>query len=346
MAGLFPPPSQFTDWIKLITTEKSQWTYSDYAASWIAGARMLLRGGTTMVADVEAVPELLPEVWETTPLRVLSQVEMTGVKSRRDPENILRAALDQITALPTGRSSAALSPHAPYSTPPKLIRLAARAAHKRNWVTATHLGESAAEFEMFRHARGEMFDWLARNQRDMRDCGRRSPVQHLDHCHALNSHLLAIHVNYLAPGDAELLARKRVTVVHCPRSHDYFRHAEFPRRTLAKAGVNLCLGTDSLATVRRNPKSDLELNLFHEMRTFALNHPGVSPRQILQMVTLNPARALGLRGRLGELRKHAWADLIALPCPGRAADACATILQHRGEVAASLIAGQWVIPPK
>ena len=47
MAGLFPPPASFCDWIKLITTEKSQWTADDYRASWLDGAAMLLRHGTT-----------------------------------------------------------------------------------------------------------------------------------------------------------------------------------------------------------------------------------------------------------------------------------------------------------
>ena len=45
---------------------------------------MLLRTGTTTVADIEAVPELLPEVWDATPLRVISFLEMTGVRSRRN----------------------------------------------------------------------------------------------------------------------------------------------------------------------------------------------------------------------------------------------------------------------
>ena len=38
------------------------------------------------VADIEAVPELLPEVWQSTPLRVWSFLEMTGIRSRRQPK--------------------------------------------------------------------------------------------------------------------------------------------------------------------------------------------------------------------------------------------------------------------
>jgi len=68
----FPPPKIFTDWLKLITTTKAEWAYSEFASSWLAGAEMLLRTGTTTVGDIENVPELLPDVWEATPLRVVS----------------------------------------------------------------------------------------------------------------------------------------------------------------------------------------------------------------------------------------------------------------------------------
>src|SRR6266850_5518705 len=40
LAGQFPPPKIFTDWLKLITTAKAGWSYSDYADSWIHGAKM------------------------------------------------------------------------------------------------------------------------------------------------------------------------------------------------------------------------------------------------------------------------------------------------------------------
>ena len=42
----------------------------------------------------------------------------------------------------------------------------------------------------------------------------------------------------------------------------------------------------------------------------------LEPRALLAMITVNPARALGLEGRLGCVRPGAWADLAALPCGG------------------------------
>ncbi len=345
MAGMFPPQKSFCDWIKLITTEKAHWTFSDYAEAWLDGAKMLLRTGTTTVADIEAVPELLPDVWTATPLRVISFLEMTGVRSRRNPDLILREALEKIAELPPGRSAAALSPHAPYSTTPRLLQRTAALARQRRLRVTTHIAESATEFEMIRHARGEMFAWLQRNERDMTDCGRFSPVQHVAEAGLLGRNFLAVHVNWLAPGDAARLARKHASVVHCPRSHDYFQHAQFPHRALARAGVNICLGTDSLATVRTKPRQPVELNMFTEMQTFAKAHSRVAPEKIVRMATANGAAALGLRGQVGELRRNAWADLIALPFTGKLAGSYEAVLAHTGPITAGMIDGDWTIPP-
>jgi cytosine/adenosine deaminase-related metal-dependent hydrolase len=344
MAGLLPPPKTFTDWIPLITAAKSMWGYSEYAQSWLHGAHMLLKTGTTTVADIEAMPDLLPEMWDATPLRVFSFLEMTGIRARRDPAKILREAVDKIDSLTHARCSASLSPHAPYSTLPELLRLSAEIARKRNWRITTHIAESEQEFEMFNHARGKMFDWLKRNERDNSDCGLGSPVRHLARNKMLGKNLLAVHVNLLARGDAALLGENRVHVVHCPRSHAYFRHAPFLRERLANAGVNISLGTDSLSTVHKTGKQKLELNLFEEMRLFAANNKTISPAEILRMATVNGAHALGLAGQAGEQSEKAFADLIAIPFDGKITDAHEAVLAHTDAVNVSMIDGRWAIP--
>jgi cytosine/adenosine deaminase-related metal-dependent hydrolase len=345
MAGQLPPPQTFTDWIPLITAAKAAWDFSEYARSWLNGAQMLLRTGTTTVADIEAIPDLLPEVWDATPLRVFSFLEMTGIRARRNPKEILREAVEKIDSLPHPRCSASLSPHAPYSTLPELLRLSAATAREKKRRITMHVAESEQEFEMFMHARGVMFDWLARNQRDNSDCGLGSPVAHLARNNMLGENLLAIHANLLAPGDTDLLARHHVHVVHCPRSHDYFRHPPFPRRRLADAGVNLCLGTDSLSTVRKTGKEKPELNLFEEMRSLATRDKTVSPVEILRMATVNGAKALGMAGQIGEISENAFADLIAIPFVGKKADIYDAAVHHAGNVSASMIDGQWAIAP-
>lgn len=345
MAGLFPPPRSFTDWIKQITVTKQSWSDEEFRNSWLNGAAMLLRTGTTTVADIEAVPSLLPRVWKSTPLRVFSFLEMTGIRSRRDPRRILQKALAQIRRLHHGRCRTWLSPHAPYSTKPDLLRRSAEATRRRRWTMTTHVAESAAEHEMFMRRRGEMFRWLQRNERDMSDCGNVSPVQHLHRNGALGPHLLAIHVNYLGRGDAALLAETGTHVVHCPHSHSYFKHRAFPYRTLSQAGVNICLGTDSLASTYHPRGKPPELSLFAEMRQFLARHPKVRPATILGMVTVNAAKALGRCGKLGSLSPGAEADLIAIPFGGSARHASLAAVTFEGHVMASMIGGRWAIPP-
>jgi aminodeoxyfutalosine deaminase len=345
MAGELPPPKTFTDWIPLITAAKTNWSFSEYAQSWLHGAHQLLKTGTTTVADIEAMPDLLPEVWDATPLRVFSFLEMTGIRAKRDPKEILRDAVEKIDSLNHARCSASLSPHAAYSTLPELLRLTAGLARKKKWRITTHIAESEEEFEMFARGKGKMFDWLKRNERDNSDCGLGSPVKHFARHKMLGENLIAAHVNLLAHGDAKLLGKHRVHVVHCPRSHNYFKHPPFLRERLTNAGVNVCLGTDSLATTRKIGKQKPELNMFDEMRQLADSDKKISPEEILRMVTVNGARSLGLAGQIGELTENATADLIAIPAGKKTADIHETILTHTGNVTASMIGGRWAIPP-
>ena len=346
MAGRLPPQKSFTDWIKLMLVAKSEWNYSEFAESWIHGAEMLLRSGTTTVADFEAVPELLPDVWSATPLRVISLLEMTGVKSRRNPRDILRDNMDHMATLPGGRCRSGLAPHAPYSTQPELLRLAAETTKRRHWLLSIHIAESAEEFAMFTEERGAMFDWLRRNARDMSDCGSGSPIKQLAGCGVLGENCLAIHVNYLAKGDARLLARTKTNVIHCPRSHFYFKHRKFPFNTLARAKVNVCLGSDSLATVYKRPRQTVKLSMFDEMQAFASAHPKVPPEKILHMATINGARALGLAGEAGEISKNSLADLINIPFDGMTKNAFEAVVSHGGSITASLIDGEWAVAPR
>jgi cytosine/adenosine deaminase-related metal-dependent hydrolase len=197
---------------------------------------------------------------------------------------------------------------------------------------------------MYMYRQGPLHDWL-KGQRDMSDCGHGSPVAALARCGYLSENLLAAHVNHLTKGDAELLAGANVSVVHCPSSHRYFKHLRFPRPPLTAAGVNLCLGTDSLASTFVTPGLKPKLDLFREMQLLAQADPDLSPSDILRMATLNGAKALGQPGLLGELSAGALADLIVLDCPDRASNAADTAVHHPGPVRASMIDGRWVLPP-
>jgi aminodeoxyfutalosine deaminase len=219
---------------------------------------------------------------------------MTGVRSQNAPERILSDAMQQVHRI--GRSEtkrAGLSPHALYSTPPALLRFTASLVRHEGLPVTTHLAESHEESQMYQDAAGPLYSWL-KTQRAMDDCGGRSPVQQAHQVGLLHPGFIAVHVNHLTPGDAELLAANRCHVVHCPRSHDYFHHKAFPFEELACAGVNICFGTDSLASMRLNKGKLPTLNLWDEMQLFAKNFPTIPPEIIFKMATVNSAQALNL----------------------------------------------------
>ena len=338
LAGKLSPAKHFSDWIKAIVALKAGWSYADFAVSWLQGAKMLLRSGVTTVVDIEAVPELLPEVTDSTPLRVVSCLELLSVRSRQTARQMVDAAVSKLA--PLAGETPGLSPHAPYTTSPELLRAAAAAARERGWLLTAHVAESADEFQMYQDARGAMFNWL-RSQRDMSDCGCGSPVAHLARHGALSPHVLVVHANYLAPGDAALLAVAGASVAHCPRSHAFFGHRKFPLQELTKAGVNVCLGTDSMATMPRARGEPFALDLFSEMRALARNFPSLKPRRIVEMATTQAAKAIGRPTELGRLAPGSCADLVVLP-RGKTRDPYRAVLHNRGDVAASMVRGAWV----
>jgi cytosine/adenosine deaminase-related metal-dependent hydrolase len=343
MAGQILPTRSFTDFIRSILAIKSTWTVEDFRRSWLRGADMLLRSGVTTVADVEAIPSLLPQVQSQTPLRLFSYLELIGLRNEPSPADMIRQCLEPVKdlSLPNGIG---LSPHAPYSTTPELMRCSAAMAHQRQWRLTTHVAESDQEFDMFMHARGAMYDWL-KSQRNTKDCGHGSPVEYLERLGVLGDNLVAIHVNYLWGDDAVALGRRQVSVVHCPRSHAFFQHQAFPESALSSAGVNIGLGTDSLATVKQNRGQTAALSLFAELQALATNNTTLEPKVLIRMATMNGARALGLSGQVGELTPHAWADLIAVPYAGTVDGVYDAVVHHTGDVMASMIYGRWAIAP-
>jgi imidazolonepropionase-like amidohydrolase len=76
-------------------------------------------------------------------------------------------------------------------------------------------------------------------------------------------------------------------------------------RLLHEAGVELVVGTDAGVMVTPHGRSVLE-------EIELLISAGLTPTEALQAATINPARALGLAGEIGELSSTSRADLILL----------------------------------
>ncbi|RME90441.1 MAG: hypothetical protein D6766_13270 [Verrucomicrobia bacterium] len=341
LAGCVPPPSNFVAWIEAIQAAKAARPASERARDWLEGARMLARGGVTTVGDIEAWPELLPQVRPHTPLRTVSYFELIQLQSGEDPLAPWRELLASAAGVAGDRWRPGLSPHAPYSTTPALLRACAQEVRARGWPVAIHVAESREEFEMFRHGRGPLKEWLAARGRVMSDLDGSSPVAAVERAGLLGPRCLVVHGNYLADGDAEKLARHGATVVHCPRSHAFFGHEPFPWETLRAAGVPVCIGTDSAATVPLE-EGVPPLDLLVELAWLRRRHPHLVPEERLAMVTTVPARAMGLEGAVGQLRAGAWADFVLIPALGTARDTLAAWTEGALRPVAVAVGGRWV----
>jgi len=340
MAGMIPPLRHFSDWIKALIAIKATWSYTEFAKSWVSGARMLEASGVTSVVDIEAVPELLPEAWQSTSLRVWSCLELINIRSSQPPIELVSNTLKQARSLESShRNRCGLSPHALYTTSEALRKAARKAAELEQRILTTHVAESREELAMYQSAKGPLFDWLGK-QGSAEHCGDGSPVHILEETDYLASPLLAAHVNELGIGDEHHLAKHRASVVHCPRSHEYFGHTPFPWRKLQEAGVNLTLGTDSLASVQNKNGEAIALDLFEEMRSLASLPNAPTPDEILKWATINAAKAISRDQQLGQITPGFFADLIAIPYGGSKEKAFEAIISHQGRVSFSMINGE------
>jgi len=320
LRGRIPPPDgSFTDWIRAINTEKAKLSAQDYINSIQEGFAEAKRFGTAALANLTAFPELIAKVQPS--LRTTWFAELIDVRASDGPEAHVNRALGALQAA----EQFGLAPHAPFTASENLYRRCAEAAHKFRSRLTTHLAESRDEMAMFHDGIGPLYEFMKAIGRDMSDCGQQTPLaRFLSFTDAAQPWLIA-HLNELTEGDFALLERVRpnFSIVHCPRSHQYFQHTPFPWDRLHALGFKISLGTDSLA-------SNDDLSLFAEMRKFQKNSPGVEPEAIVEMTTINPAEALGQSEALGRLAKGGAAALIAVPLRGSAKDVYDEIVAFDG----------------
>jgi cytosine/adenosine deaminase-related metal-dependent hydrolase len=335
MGGLMPT-RHFTKWIRAINGLKRSFTNEDYLKAIARGFTLLLESGVTTVANVEAFPELLPHL-PPPPLRTWWFLEMIDLRTRNHEEESLLGMWQFFEQHPTWLGGFGLSPHAPYTASIDLYRLAKRWTDVSGMLMTTHIAESREESEMFLYGTGEMHSFLQELGRDVSDCGQGSPFSHLHENNVLSAQCLAVHMNYLQEYDFPLVVNSGVSVVHCPKCHEFFKHGRFPLERLRALGVNVCLGTDSLA-------SNTTLDLRSEIRQAQIHHPEIEPLEWWRMITLNGAKALGQAGQLGEIRPGARADLVAFPREA-ALDPFQSIIESRGQPTFLMVNGVPLIFP-
>jgi cytosine/adenosine deaminase-related metal-dependent hydrolase len=309
MRHAIAPPASFTAWVQRINAIKRSLDSDDYLSAIARGFNELKRWGTTTVCNIEAFPELMPRM-PPPAIRTWWFYEMIDIRHRITTDEVVAGALMFFQRRDETAGGFGLSPHAPYTSSTMLYHLANDCAATLEMPRTTHVAESREELEMFRDSRGPLYDFMASLRRPMNDCGGSTPFGHLWKTHSIDSGWLLTHMNELTEDDFALLADLPLggapNVVHCPGSHRYFRHSPFPYRRLHGLGVNICVGTDSLA-------SNDSLSLLGELRRLQRSEPWLDPLQLLRTVTVNPARALRRENQLGRITPGALADLIAIP---------------------------------
>jgi cytosine/adenosine deaminase-related metal-dependent hydrolase len=334
LRGKIPPPKTFADWIRAINAEKARLSPKDYLASINEGFAEAKRFGTTTIANLIAFPDLIPQIH--APIHTCWFAELIDVRAPKRANEIVdlaieslgRARSERVLSAAEGGAPWGLAPHALFTASKNLFKSCEEIARRENVLLTTHLAESREEMEMFRDAAGPLYEFMKSIGRPMDDCGKETPLERF--LGALDERVLpewiVAHLNELTESDFELLedAKGQFHVVHCPRSHGYFKHSQFPFERLDSLGFNICLGTDSLA-------SNEDLSMFAEMRMFQRSEPGISPDEILKMATVNPAIALHREKTIGRIRPGFCADLIAIPC-GRGPNLFEEIMGFDGEV--------------
>ena len=186
------------------------------------------------------------------------------------------------------------SPHAPYTVSDETLCRIAGLSKDLNFPVHMHLLET---------------EWEIKQSQQQHDV---HPLSRLEHAGLLDSRLQAVHMAQISADDIEKMADVGAHVIHCPQSNLKLASGICPLASLLDAGVNVALGTDGAA-------SNNDLNLLAEGQTAALLAKGISGNaeavnafQVLDMMTINGARALGRGAQIGSIEAGKQADLCAI----------------------------------
>lgn len=334
------PGDAFADWIGSVTRHRINRAEIDPAAPARAieqGIAESVAAGTTSLGEIATALWRMPEN-KAIPLDMVAFWEVIALAAENFPDK-LAGAKHHAQAAGHAGWLAGVSPHAPYTVHPALFDRITEWAVVRRLPLAFHLAESPDELELLSAGTGPMVEYLA--SRGFWIPGAISlgtrPLDYLKKL-AAAPRVLLIHGNYLDDEELDFIASfaDRMSVVYCPRTHDYFRHARYPLEEMLRLGVSVALGTDSRAS---NP----DLSILAEMRYVARQYPTLSPDRIVAMGTLAGARALGLDHETGSLAAGKYANLIVLASPPGAADPYEVLFSRDERPTATMYRGQWIV---
>ena len=322
LRGSIPEPDHYTHWLREVVQYRCRSSVDDWNRAVRDGIEESIRNGTTLLADVSASG--CSGHWlENAPIRSVVFFEVIGLHKSRAQQS-WRAARAWLDGEATGDlSRRGLSPHAPYTVRHSLFRLVAATAERDRIPITIHFAEFPDEARLLAEHTGPLRSFLEELEAFDGDAlmpDWASILQQFRH----HTPVVLAHGNYLCNGSADapdsiffdtlLPLMSGTSVVYCPRTHAYFGHPPHPLRKLMSAGIDVAIGTDSLAS---NP----DLSMLAEMRYLWRRYRGtIAAKEVIRMGTLAGAKALGWDQDTGSLEPGKSADWIAIPLPATAVD--------------------------
>jgi cytosine/adenosine deaminase-related metal-dependent hydrolase len=308
---------RFRDWIlRLVGAKRAVLGDADFEAAALWTSVEAIRAGITTIGATEA-SGASAHAFARAGLRGIVYQEVFGPDPRQaDPSMAgLMRSLDALRSAAGDRVLVGISPHAPYTVSDDLYRAAAELALSESLPIAVHVSESAAERALVTEGAGDFAPGLQTRGIATPIRGT-SPIELLDRLGVLAARPLLIHCADVDDADIARIAAAGATVAHCPVANARLGHGLAPVPALRAAGVTVALGTDSVGS--NNRMDMLEEARFASLMQRAVHrsHDLLSSAELLRMVTIEGATALGLQDRIGTLEPGKAADLCAISLAG------------------------------
>lgn len=313
--GPVPYNGDFIDWLRQAIDQRPQ-TYETIAAAVHRGLAMSRTAGVGFLGDIAgSIHAIHARRHAPQAMRLVgvSYLECFG-HGPNQKTNLEQAAmlLDDLsfeTDVPgIDRGGVlGLSPHAPYSAGLDLYNEAVKLGQRRIYRLTTHLAESPEELEFVKNAAGpfaEMLQAMGKWQPSIQPTGLH-PVNWLEPALKRGRWLLA-HANYLDDEHIGILQRTGTSVVYCPIASDYFGHRNHRYRDLLEAGVNVCLGTDSILC--QPAEEPQPMSILAQMR-YLYRRDNTDPDLLLAMATTHGMIGMELSEYEATLQKGSHALL-------------------------------------
>ena len=267
--------------------------------------------GVTSYADTCASGVVMRAMREAGVRGIMYQ-EVFGPDPKQCDASIaeLRTAVSGLRYLETPLVRVGVSPHAPYTVSDDLFRATAELAREQRLPVAVHIAESELERLLVVDAAGSFADGLRRRGIAV-DPRAESPIQLLSRLRVLDTTPLLIHCVRVDARDIATIANSGSSVAHCPASNAKLGHGVAPLDELLAAGITVGLGSDSMASNNRmDILAEARLALLAQ-RTRIGSFESPAAMDVLELATIEGAKAIGIDHLVGTLEEGKQADLAA-----------------------------------